>query len=539
MNVKMFIVFVLSVSVLLLPGCDLGGEEDSGSPPLPPPIEVDEGEFLALSHLDEKPVREAGEVTTLAQNFMQTMARSSGSNAVIVGAPEVVTALIEDGFVAAGSDAEPGASPSELPFYRYTTRDTAANKTGIMIASSDKRIGGVLAYIEDDADSPEADAFMGMLASSLAAYTLTRVDEYNSISEEDIETARQIATGTRPSAKSASLWSVSRNVEISHSGTPLPPLIETKWGQGDGYWRVLNLVKGAAEYTIGSAPVAMGQLMAYHEWPAKSSLDSKEIQHPFDADMGTINLSEIVYDWALMKAFPKATDSGMDNKGKLGINTLLYEAAVTTGTTHGRKRYSEATTTPIGNVIGAFAQMGYDVSRSGLRPYDYETIKTSIDQHQPVIVSAAALQHDHVTTTTWTTTEHCWLDIFHWFDKTTDHSKDSYSTTFSKECTWIIDDYEEREYQDPIRTSLGVNATLSHTAEFVHCNFGDNGSSNGWYVSKIFSPLYEGAVDDVQRSVSGSPVVLRSVTTKTTDIGGDGDYYQFNMQIIPYLMPKK
>jgi hypothetical protein len=512
---------------------------DSPSPLAP--IEVSEGEFLALSHLDEKPVRDVGEVNMLSQSFVQTIVRSSGSNAVIVGAPEVATASIEVGFETTDSEAGTDVSPSELPFYRYTTQDTAANKTGIMIASGDKRLGGVLAYIEDDADNPDpsSGAFMEMLASNLAAYTLTLVDEYNSISEEDIEAAQQIANGTKSSSKSASLRSVSRNVEIDHSENSFLPLIETKWGQEKGYWRVLNLVKGAAEYNLGSAPVAMGQLMAYYEWPAKSSLASKKIQHPFDVNMNAINLSEIVYDWALMKAFPMATDSGMSNEGKLGINTLLYEAGVTTGTTHGRRRDGEVTTTPIGNVIGAFAQMGYDVSQSGLRPYDYKTIQTSIDKRQPVIVSAAEFQHDHVTTATWTTTEY-YVNIWfiHLFSYEEDHSSTSYSTTYSKDHTWIIDDYEEREYQDPIRTSFGVDATLSRTAKFVHCNFGENGISNGWYVSKIFSPSYEGPVDDVQRSVSGGPVVQRSTSTTTTT-SGNGDYYQYNMQIIPYLMPKK
>jgi hypothetical protein len=337
MNVqKLFIVFVLSFAVLLVSGCDIqSGEEDENSP-APPPIEVDEGEFPALSHLDTKPVREAGEVTTLAQNFMRNMVKSSGSNAVIVGAPEVVTASIEAGFVVAGSDAESDVSSSNLPFYRYTTQDTAAHKTGVMIASGDKRIGGVLAYIEDDADNPDpaSGAFMEMLASNLTAYTLTLIDEYNSISEEDIETAQQIATGTRPSAKSASLWSVNRALGTDTSGTSAPPLIQAKWGQEKGYWHMLNHVNVTADLTLGSAPVAMGQLMAYHEWPATSgTLPQIAMQNPFDS-MKTINLSAVVYDWGAMKAFPSVIDSEMTLDGKLGINTLLYEAAVNTETKH-------------------------------------------------------------------------------------------------------------------------------------------------------------------------------------------------------------
>jgi hypothetical protein len=229
---KAFIVFVLSSFVLLLLGCDVIAEDDPSSPS---PIEVSQSEYLALSHLDEKPVREAGEVTTLAQSFMQNMVRSSGSNAVIVGVPEVVTASIEVGFGATDSEAGTDVSPSDIPFYRYTTQDTVANKTGMMIVSGDKRLGGVLAYIEDDADTPEADAFMDMLANNLAIYTMALVNEYNSVSEEEIKDAQQIANGNKPSAKSASLLSVNRN-----TGTVIPqnssPLCQTEWDQREGYW---------------------------------------------------------------------------------------------------------------------------------------------------------------------------------------------------------------------------------------------------------------------------------------------------------------
>jgi hypothetical protein len=45
-----------------------------------------------------------------------------------------------------------------------------------------------------------------------------------------------------------------------------------------------------------------------------------------------------------------------------------------------------------------------------------------------------------------------------------------------------------------------------------------------------------GGDEDVQRSVSGNLVIQRSTTTTTS---GNGDYYQFNMQIIPHLMPGK
>jgi hypothetical protein len=517
----------LSFAVLLVSGCDIqSGEEDENSP-APPPIEVDEGEFLALSHLDEKPVREAGEVTTLAQNFMRNMVKSSGSNAVIVGAPEVLNTSIEAGFVVAGSDAESDVSPSDLPFYRYTTRDPATNTTGMMIVSGDKRLGGVLAYIEDDADNPDpaSDAFMGMIISNLAAYTQTVIDEYNSVSPEEIEAVLQKADGkTIALSASVSPWSVSRNTEIVTVQTPFLPLThQTQWDQGEGYWGILNIAEGRTASLAGSAAVAMGQIMAYHEWPEACSIQAS-IHNPFKSGSYG-SLATVVYDWDAMKAVSRVSDE-MTNNGQLGVNTLLYEAGK-----NAEADYGTNGAVKIENILGAFAKMGYDTSRSTLRDYSYEAIVTSITHYQPVIVSAAAIQN--TVTETWTTTEHCWLDIFHWFDKEIPHSKSWLAP--SDYHFWVIDDYETRATVDTVTTAYGVKET-KREADYVHCNFGEGGSKNGWYPDRMFNTNI-GPVDDVQRSISDSnPAIQRKVTSTPT--GGTKGYYQYDMRIIPYLQPK-
>jgi hypothetical protein len=64
---KKFGVFVLSVSVLLILGCDWfgQGDEKSSTAPREPPVTLTEEEFRALSHLDEHPVREEREVAVV------------------------------------------------------------------------------------------------------------------------------------------------------------------------------------------------------------------------------------------------------------------------------------------------------------------------------------------------------------------------------------------------------------------------------------------------------------------------------------------
>jgi hypothetical protein len=431
----------------------------------------------------------------------------------------------------------------------------------MMIVSGDKRLGGVLAYIEDDAGNPapEADAFMDMLANNLAVYTMALVNEYNSMSEAEIEDAQQIANGNKPSAKSASLLSVNRNTGTVISKLYIPPLCQTEWDQGEGYWHMLNHVMGTANLTLGNAPVAMGQLMAYHEWPAKSStLPQREMQNPFNT-MKKIDLSAIDYDWDAMKAFPRATDSGMTLDGLLGINTLVYEAAINAGTQFG----ATESKTSIGSITQVFSRMGYDVSQSGLRPYSYTVVQDSLISSQPVIVSAAAVKkttpitykntYTYPYTVRWTKT--VYVQILWWrvvlreesWTTTETATEITYTpgnlTDYDKERVWVIDGCEVKDYQDTIQTSSGPRV-LSRIVDYVHCNFGEGGSKNGWYKSGVFD-INDGPVYNTQSSVSGGvSTVLRSttsteiiVTGPTTEDGTDG-YYQYNMRIIPYLKPK-
>jgi hypothetical protein len=302
----------------------------------------------------------------------------------------------------------------------------------------------------------------------------------------------------------------------------------------------------------------MGQVMAYHEWPARNSLASQEVHNPFDYMAGTIDISKVVYDWSMMKAAPRVSNE-MTLAGKLGINTLLYEV----GTNAGTQFSATESKTSMGNITQAFSRMGYDTSRSGLRSYNYAIISDSINHRQPVIVSAAALKkttpitykytYTDTYTTYWTRTVYVqilfWRVVLRkesWTTTETDVSV-SYDTrnsvNFDKERVWVIDDYEIKEYLDTIQTSSGPRV-LSQKVDYVHCNFGEGGSKNGWYKSEVFD-INAGPVYTEQSSViGGAPTVLRSTTVVVTEtpgttiVDGTDGYYQYNMKIIPYLQPK-
>jgi hypothetical protein len=274
------------------------------------------------------------------------------------------------------------------------------------------------------------------------------------------------------------------------------------------------------KFLVGCVAVAVGQIMAFHEWPDRCSLPGdralyfamstsdggKTISYPF---------SDIVYDWNAMKARPKATDWGMSDSGKMSINVLLYEAGVNVNMTYGRG----GSGAPTANIVPAFSNLGYDVSESAVRDYDYNTIVGSIDRKQPVII--VAYSKESITTTK--TIKYHWIDIFHLFPQTTIRR----STMYKNGHAWVIDDYDVQYETD---TSNGTR--YQQPRYLVHCNLGWGGFMNGWYPDGFFDAT-ERVIDNEMRSVASG--ISRS-TSETTD--GTDYVYKYFMKIIPFVKAK-
>ncbi|MDR2600885.1 MAG: hypothetical protein LBC53_00300 [Spirochaetaceae bacterium] len=125
------------------------GEDAPASIPPPTlamePVLVSAREALALLHLDEHPVLDAQEVAVVVEDFLSGLAEATGMAGVpVITEVAAHTITIDSGFAVKSSDsgAETAPASSELPFYRYTVVDSAGTE-GSVIASGDKRIGGV------------------------------------------------------------------------------------------------------------------------------------------------------------------------------------------------------------------------------------------------------------------------------------------------------------------------------------------------------------------------------------------------------------
>jgi hypothetical protein len=172
-------------------------EEDSEDTPvstLGPPELISPEEAFALLRIDEHPVRDSEELTLVVEDFLSDAADISGMDSVPV-ITEIVaqTITVNSGFAvkSPGSDTETVPESSELPFYRYTLEDAATGASGVLIASGDKRIGGVIAYIENETDDPTTDPFMDILADRLSGYIDRAIDAYNSVTPADAQALSQ------------------------------------------------------------------------------------------------------------------------------------------------------------------------------------------------------------------------------------------------------------------------------------------------------------------------------------------------------------
>lgn len=157
---------------------------------------------------------------------------------------------------------------------------------------------------------------------------------------------------------------LSRGVQTNQSGTIInvleymPPLIQAKWGQDNGF---------CAMYTdggpAGCGPVAVAQVCYYHKKPQ--------------------SFNGYQFDWNLMQNIK--TKSDFENNPEAGeqVSRFLYEIAQKMGTKNG--------STPEKNIAPCFSSMGYSASHSYL---DISIVKWGILRCEPAIICASTKKNE-------------------------------------------------------------------------------------------------------------------------------------------------
>lgn len=220
-------------------------------------------------------------------------------------------------------------------------------------------------------------------------------------------------------------------------------LLTTQWAQGTPYNLLCptfnkydkNNNCTTLNYAAGCVPIAMGQIMAFHQFPNTHT------------DRAGINYS---YDWDLIMSTGDHTEV---NAASLETSKFIYSISKDIISTWGED-YSTASVSAAPKL---FREFNYDVPSSNYTTYDFDTIKTQIKNELPVLVEG------HI------------------------------SPLPSSGHAWVIDGFFHRcrvvTYTDAETGDL-VGTEKFNNTELVHCNWGWRENPSGYFTSGLFDSYW-------------------------------------------------
>jgi len=283
--------------------------------------------------------------------------------------------------------------------YVFTTEDVNSGTEGYVLASNDMRIGNILAVVDGRTLEDEETWFANIMFDGIAQYIERTVSQYNSISEEEIRQTLE-NPGIRVTAHLRNSGSGSTTVGggtgLIHHWFPGATVVvaAAEWAYTDGYearvpvnWHqgnpynyyVTRARNGTLnDYIAGCGPVAVAQIMAYHGYPPKCTLN---------VTIPNVNTSinNYVYNWANMRNdFSLIEETDSITGGAKDIAVLMYEIG------HPQRsnadyQYKNGTYSYPEDLTTAFKKMGYKTP-SNFVPYDHSIVKSSIMAGRPVLV---------------------------------------------------------------------------------------------------------------------------------------------------------
>lgn len=338
----------------------------------------------------------------------------------------------------------------DINFYLYSIHD--GEKDGFAITSTDRRIGNILAVIDDGKFNPE-DEFMQFFGGCLYNYVVDTVETWNEITDDSLQ-----RTATRLADED---WMPQycrySNVEFIEGNTDC--ILKTKWGQRN-VWRdddgpyndAIEFVYGK-DYLAGCTTIALAQVMAFH-YSKTNGLKTK-------VDSGTwknlegwerlkkVNWTDCKYDWN--KIMSSDSIYWLSEIGKTQLQTFLLDVSQRIGVSYGVEE-TTGTTKKIKKALNK-----YNFSHDGISSYSFDKVKESINNGYPVIIGATSIIKEKK---------------FLWF---------TYYERKGHE--WVIDGWSKFKFT---ATNNKTKSARNFNGYFLHCNVGWSGSRNGYYYQGIF-----------------------------------------------------
>ncbi|MDR1100676.1 MAG: C10 family peptidase [Treponema sp.] len=442
---------------------------------------------------------------------------------VITGVNKL-TIIGEKRFGSSGrSAADAGEMPIEL--YAFLTENPQGEPPGFVLACNDKRVGNYLAFVESgDLNDPDIP-FLQILFGKLEEYIDQTIEEFNSITDDDVQRAltnarkagRYVYTTTGNEADETganALWNENGDLGTGLASSPMVEpqqrdysniafadwywtdghyaYLPVEWHQNSPYNDVINSVLNESSdspgnYLAGCGPVAAAQLMAYHQYPPSYTLPDLNESAP--------------YNWPLITAARTLTGipSPAYEEAVINAGMLLGEISVRQGAIYGE----DITEVLPPGVINSLTQMGYVIEMpvssvppyglseyTGYQGYNFTKIRESIINQRPVLVGGIFIKTSF-----------------------------SYESPSTGGHIWVIDGVRHMTYTE----TTPAGHIIGFTYDWVHCNLGwGPGRVNGWYIS--------GAFDTNSDSVSYARTVVNLDYY-------DSYIYNYHLVILPNVHP--
>ncbi len=462
------------VSIFFVAACN-GGISDSSS-------ELTRKDVLALQSLQEKHYASEDELKKVVQVFMNgqidQQTKNSGISGLSISSPEKIVLGTENSFKDA-ADSKSDTKGEDVSFYLFAI-DSGSEKEGFALTCPDTRIGNLIAFAPSgqlDEDNP----FTSVFYSKLIDYVENTMDTYNSVTEDDVSDALEKIENPDSDILTKEMSGGISDVGylndwVYNSGKSLSLTNELWWGQSPGYNDAIHEAYGEY-YSTGCTTTAIAQIMAYHEYPDYCDLSDFSNEDWYQNVSWCNGLS---YTWPLMKQ--QKVYHWLPETGKIRVAALMLEIMKRLNSTFkfdNEGNYAGTSSYP-SMWDDCFDQMGY-LTPSGVCNYSLSKVKTSINAYCPVMIAG---------------------------DRYTDEGSEIGHA-------WVIDGYANMSC-----TALYLGYyPVTVTFDYVHCNLGWSGSSNGFYISGIFDTDNLPHSDNLYYSTQVRPTL--------------GKYYCYDIIIMP------
>ena len=336
---------------------------------------------------------------------------------------------------------------------------------GYAILCDDLRIGDVICiadgeYRFGDSDNPIAQYFEEQLDS----YINDTKQVWEDLNENDVELLKNKCGITDEDIQET----IQQNI-FSKASEPIrlydwkidqineKCILKTKWGQRSFYNDAIQAVKGK-DYYVGCTAVATAQLIAFHKRPYIMSSPNgrtrffrlKALWPKVARNWGGVFDWDVIYDPGKVKAenpSNKKTVERLDSRF-YQIPALMYEVAEGIKSVYTEK---DGTSAYLGDSVNYLRSIGYKCDNTTRNDkYSFDDIKKSIDRGLPVLARGSSHKGGHA---------------------------------------WVMDGYKKchRDQKLYVRSSGSCKTVTTRIyGDFVHCNFGWEGDSDGYYIDRVF-----------------------------------------------------